>query len=42
VSDGTVCDEFNLHCGYWEAKGTDDDLVVESAIKPADEFSGSQ
>ena len=29
VPDGTVCDDFNLHRGYWEAKDTDDDLDAE-------------
>ena len=33
VPDGTLCDEHNLHRGYWEAKDTDDHLDVEIAKK---------
>src|SRR5437899_7110626 len=31
----TLCDEFNLHRGYWEAKDTDDDLDAEISRKSA-------
>jgi hypothetical protein len=31
--DGTLCDEFNLHRGYWEAKDTGDDLDAEISKK---------
>lgn len=27
--DGTLRDEFNMRCGFWEAKDTDDDLDAE-------------
>ena len=30
--DGTLCDEYNLHRGYWEAKDTDDRLDTERCI----------
>jgi predicted helicase len=33
IPDGTLCDEYNLHRGYWEAKDTDDDLDDEIAKK---------
>jgi predicted helicase len=33
VPDGTLCDDFNLHRGYWEAKDTDDKLDAEIAKK---------
>ena len=33
VPDGTLCDDLNLHRGYWEAKDTDDDLDAEIAKK---------
>ena len=33
VPDGTLCDDFNLHRGYWEAKDTDDHLDAEIAKK---------
>jgi predicted helicase len=33
VPDGTLCDDNNLHRGYWEAKDTDDHLDVEIAKK---------
>ena len=29
VPDGTMCDEFNMPRGYWEAKDTSDDLEAE-------------
>jgi hypothetical protein len=35
IPDGTLCDEFNLHRGYWEAKDTDDDLDAEVSKKSA-------
>jgi hypothetical protein len=35
IPDGTLCDEFNLHRGYWEAKDTDDDLDAEISKKSA-------
>jgi predicted helicase len=33
--DGTLCDEYNLHRGYWEAKDTDDKLDAEISKKIA-------
>lgn len=33
VPDGTLCDDLNLHRGYWEAKDTDDHLDAEIAKK---------
>jgi hypothetical protein len=33
VPDGTLCDDLNLHRGYWEAKDTDDKLDDEIAKK---------
>jgi hypothetical protein len=33
VPDGTLCDEYNLHRDYWEAKDTDDKLNEEIAKK---------
>ncbi|MGH7226576.1 MAG: N-6 DNA methylase, partial [Gemmataceae bacterium] len=33
VPDGTLCDDLNLHRGYWEAKDTNDDLDAEIAKK---------
>lgn len=33
VPDGTLCDEYNLHRGHWEAKDTNDDLDKEIAAK---------
>ena len=33
MPDGTLCDGFNLHRGYWEAKDTDDHLDAELAKK---------
>jgi hypothetical protein len=35
IPDGTLCDEFNLHRGYWEAKDTDDHLDAEISKKIA-------
>ncbi len=35
VPDGTLCDEFHLHRGYWEAKDTDDHLDAEISKKAA-------
>jgi hypothetical protein len=35
IPDGTLCDEFNLHRGYWEAKDTDDNLDDEISRKSA-------
>jgi hypothetical protein len=35
IPDGTLCDEFNLHRGYWEAKDTDDDIDAEISKKSA-------
>jgi hypothetical protein len=35
VPDGTLCDEFNLHRAYWEAKDTDDNLEAEISKKIA-------
>src|SRR3984893_14889150 len=32
---GTLCDEYNLHRGYWEAKDTDDNLDAEIGKKIA-------
>jgi hypothetical protein len=33
VPDGTLCDDFNLHRGYWEAKDTEDNLDADIAKK---------
>jgi predicted helicase len=33
--DGTLCDEYNLHRGYWEAKDSDDNLDAEISKKIA-------
>jgi hypothetical protein len=35
IPDATLCDEYNLHRGYWEAKDTDDKLDVEIKKKIA-------
>jgi hypothetical protein len=35
IPDATLCDEYNLHRGYWEAKDTDDKLDIEIKKKIA-------
>src|SRR5713226_806006 len=35
IPDATLCDEYNLHRGYWEAKDTDDKLDAEISKKIA-------
>jgi hypothetical protein len=35
IPDATLCDEYNLHRGYWEAKDTDDKLDIEIKKKSA-------
>ena len=35
IPDATLCDEYNLHRGYWEAKDTDDKLDAEISKKVA-------
>jgi hypothetical protein len=35
IPDATLCDEYNLHRGYWEAKDTDDKLDAEIKKKIA-------